>query len=346
MTDLRSSDPLDQPPVMARQGLFGQCGFSENCRMLAALLPGVREIRTPLAVGYTWLVVLWLAVGHRVPEPGNARGVLSDLYRLAHAVGLVAVGIAVSVIAYLVGVIATRLGLSVTYAVGAALRRTPIAPVTPGDRRENQGDEALGDAVVSRLAERFSHDAVFRSQLLDQLLADPPADLPARTKAEWETHALTRGWTRHWLVRQVVDAETLADQLKADRYDIILRLRGSAEPVALEHDRLQSEADFRIAMFGPLAAACVVLAVRWTPWCLLALPFLIVLIYVGVAARTEAEQGVAWALAAGQVNDPSLARLDAIPVPLRAGGSTVISSDSSADVYGPGDPDDTPATPG
>ncbi|MHC3475219.1 hypothetical protein ACYF6T_42040 [Streptomyces sp. 7R007] len=314
--------------------------------MLATLLPGVREIRTPLTVGYTWLLVLWLAVGYRMPEPGSAQGVPADVYRLAHAAGLGAVGIAVSVIAYLVGVIATRLGLSVTYAVGAALRRTPIAPITPGDRRENEGDEALIYVVVSRLAERFSHDAGFRNQLLDQLLADPPANLPARTKAEWEHHALTHGWTRRWLVRQVVDAETLADQLKSDRYNIILRLRGSAEPVALEHDRLQSEADFRIAMFGPLAAACVVLAVRWNPWCLLTLPFLIVLIYVGVAARTEAEQGVAWALAAGQVDDPSLARLDAIPIPLRAGGSTVISNDSSADTHGPGDPDDTLATPG
>ncbi|WP_328834951.1 hypothetical protein [Streptomyces europaeiscabiei] len=172
-------------------------------------------------------------------------------------------------------------------------------------------------------------------------MADPPADPPARAKAEWEHHALTHHWTRHWIVRRVVDAETPADQLKAELYNIILRPRGSSEPVALEHDRLQSEADFRIAMFSPLAAACVVLTIRWNPWCLLALPFLIVLIYVGVAARTEAEQGVAWALAAGQVNDPSLARLDAIPIPLRAVGSTVIAGDSAAHPDDPGDPDDT-----
>ncbi|MFM9700545.1 hypothetical protein [Streptomyces europaeiscabiei] len=106
-------------------------------------------------------------------------------------------------------------------------------------------------------------------------MADPPADPPARAKAEWEHHALTHHWTRHWIVRRVVGAETPADQVKADRYNIILRLRGSSEPVALEHDRLQSEADFRITMFSPLAAACVVLAIRWNPWCLLALPFLL-----------------------------------------------------------------------
>lgn len=313
--------------------------------MLATLLPGVREIRTPLTVGYTWLIVLWLAVGYRVPEPDSAHGVLADVYRLAHAAGLIAVGIAVSVAAYILGVIATRLGLSATYAVGAALRRTAIASITPGHQREVQANKALVYVAVSRLAERFSHDAAFRSQLLDQLMADPPADLPDRTKAEWEHLALAHRWTRHWVVRRVVDAETLADQLEADSYNIILRLRGSSDPLALEHDRLDSEADFRIAMFAPLAAACVVLAIRWSPWCLLALPFLITLIYVGVAARTEAEQGIAAALAAGQVNDPSLARLDTIPIPLRAGGSTVIASDSDAETD-QGDPDDTLATPG
>ena len=281
-------------------------------------------------MGYTWLIVLWLAIGYRVPEPGSAHGVLADVYRLTHAVGLIAVGIAISVAAYILGVIATQLGLSATYAVGAALRRTPIAPVTPGNRRETQVNEALVHLVISRLAERFTHDAAFRSQLLDQTMADPPADAPARTRAEWEHLALARLWTRYLIVRRVVEAEALADQLQTDSYSIVLRLRGSSDPVALEHDRLQAEADFRIAMCGPLAAACIVLAIRWSSWCLLALPLLITLIYVGVAARTEAEQGVAYALAAGQVNDPSLARLDTIPIPLRAGGGTAVASDTTA----------------
>ncbi|MFD9791534.1 hypothetical protein ACFWXK_11365 [Streptomyces sp. NPDC059070] len=302
--------------------------------MLATLLPGVREVRTPLTVGYTWLIVLWLAVGHRVPDRGSAQGVLADVYRLTHAAGLVAVGIASSVAAYILGVIATQLGLSVTYAVGAALRRSPIARITPGRQREDQVNEALVDLVAIRLAERFTHDTAFRNQLLDRTVADPPTDSPTRTKPEWEHLALAHSWTRYSIVRRVVAVEALADQLQADGYSIILRLRGSSDPVAMEHDRLQSEADFRIAMCGPLAAACIVLAVRWSPWCLLALPLLITLIYVGVAARTEAERGVAYALAAGQVNDPSLARLDAIPAPLRAdssaagtGGATTAAPD-------------------
>lgn len=268
--------------------------------MLATLLPGAREIRTPLTVGYMWLFVLWLAIGHRVPERDSAQGILADVYRLANATGLITVGIAISVAAYILGVIAAQIGLSVTYAIGAALRRTPIAPITPGHQREVQVKQSVVYLVLSRLSERFSRDAAFHSRLLDRVISDPPADPPAETKAEWEQLALTDQWIRYWTVRRVVDAEKVADELQADSYDIIVRLRGTSDPVALEHDRLQAEGDFRIAVFGPLAAACVVLAIRWTPWCLLALPVLTCLIYLGVEARTEAEQGLAAALTSGR----------------------------------------------
>jgi len=234
--------------------------------MLATLLPGVREIRTPLTVEYMWLFVLWLAVGHRIPEPDSAQGVLADVYRLANATGLITVGIAVSVAAYILGVIAARIGVSVTYAIGAALRRTPIAPITPGHQREVQVKKSVVYLVLSRLSERFSRDAAFPSQLLDRVVSDSPADPPAETKAEWEQLTLADQWIRYWIVRRVVNAEKVADELQAESYDIIVRLRGASDPVALEHDRLQAEGDFRIAVFGPLAAACVVLAIRWTPW--------------------------------------------------------------------------------
>lgn len=150
--------------------------------MLVTLLPGVREIRTPLAVGYTWLLALWLAIGHRIPEPDQASGLVADVYRLAHATGLVATGIAVSVGAYIVGVIATKLGLSLTYAVGDAIRRTPAGAITPGHNREKRATDAIVYLVVTRLAERLSEDETFRGKVIEQLIADPPTRLPSRDK--------------------------------------------------------------------------------------------------------------------------------------------------------------------
>ncbi|MBT2226265.1 hypothetical protein [Nonomuraea sp. NEAU-A123] len=74
--------------------------------MLANLLPGLREIRTPLAAGYMWLAGIWLTWGIDLPRAGQAKGVLAEIYRLGDAAGLAAVGIAMSFVAYLIGVLA------------------------------------------------------------------------------------------------------------------------------------------------------------------------------------------------------------------------------------------------
>ncbi|MGW2612860.1 hypothetical protein ACWC4A_52740 [Streptomyces mirabilis] len=285
--------------------------------MLATLLPGVREIRTPLAVGYTWLLALWLAVGHRIPDSDRASGVVADVYRLAHAAGIVAVGVAVSVGAYILGVITTPIGLGIIYAIGNLMRRTPAASITPGHRRGQKVTEALGYVVETRLADRLSEDSAFRGRVVEWLTANPPPDAQSVTSDGWEDEVLGNLWTRRWAVYRAVHIESVVEQLQADQDRILGRLRGTSDPIALEHDRLQAEGDFRIAMFGPLAAVCIVTSIRWSPWMFLTLPLLIILIYVGVEARTEAEQGLAGALASGRVIDPALARLDAQTMPLR-----------------------------
>ncbi|MEU9334162.1 hypothetical protein AB0D49_13540 [Streptomyces sp. NPDC048290] len=285
--------------------------------MLATLLPGVREIRLPLAVGYVWLLALWLAFGDRLPAAGTAHGVPGEIYRLARAAGPVAVGVAVSVGAYLLGVAAAPLGLSITYAVGQLLRRTPAAAVTPGSRSNERADRALAGLVTVRLAERVVDDGALRTLLLDRLEADPPSLSPARSRSQWQELLTTNSWARRWAVHYAVDVEKIADEFEADRSGLLWRLRGSTDPIAAEHDRLQAESDFRIAMFGPLCVTMVIVAIRWSPWALLALPLLLVLVHVGVGLRATAAEALAAALASGRIADPALERLAVRSVPLR-----------------------------
>ncbi|MFF3669865.1 hypothetical protein [Microtetraspora malaysiensis] len=77
--------------------------------MLANLLPGIREIRAPLAAGYLWLAVVWLQWGIGLPHPGQAQGVLAEVYRMGEAAGPAPVGVAVSFVAYLVGALSVSL---------------------------------------------------------------------------------------------------------------------------------------------------------------------------------------------------------------------------------------------
>lgn len=60
------------------------------------LLPGAREARNDLIVGYTWLIAIGLCIG--VPELGSGRA-----RELADAVGPLGIAIAVSVIAFMLG---------------------------------------------------------------------------------------------------------------------------------------------------------------------------------------------------------------------------------------------------
>lgn len=73
--------------------------------LLGQVLPAARELRVPLAVGYTWLAAAWLWFGNRVPR-GQAvsPGSLADLvHRALAAVGVVGALAALSFVAYLFG---------------------------------------------------------------------------------------------------------------------------------------------------------------------------------------------------------------------------------------------------
>ena len=70
------------------------------------LLPGLRELRAPLAAGYLWLAGLWLSLTHAgwLPStrpPGN--GEVARLWDLGGALGKTLVLAAVTFIAYLIG---------------------------------------------------------------------------------------------------------------------------------------------------------------------------------------------------------------------------------------------------
>jgi hypothetical protein len=71
--------------------------------MVAALLPGLRHLRTPLACGIVWLAVLWLLWFRQLPPPGRATGLLAQLHDLSTQLGPSVVLAILAFIAYMVG---------------------------------------------------------------------------------------------------------------------------------------------------------------------------------------------------------------------------------------------------
>jgi hypothetical protein len=73
--------------------------------MLANILPGLRELRAPLAAGYLWLGFIWLVAGPHVPEASKAPDLARRIIELFDDVKTIGGGVAVSFAAYLVGAV-------------------------------------------------------------------------------------------------------------------------------------------------------------------------------------------------------------------------------------------------
>jgi hypothetical protein len=72
--------------------------------LLASLLPGIRELRTPLAIGYLWLINAWILFAEDLPKTRPQDGELvAAIWDLAAAVGITATLAAVTFGAFIIG---------------------------------------------------------------------------------------------------------------------------------------------------------------------------------------------------------------------------------------------------
>ena len=285
--------------------------FLHTDSMFASVLPGVREIRTPLTVGYMWFLVLWLALGHLLPPPSRASGLFAEVLRISHVVGPVGTGVAVSVAAYLVGILLVPLSFKLIDVSGTALRRTAAAVLTPGHRRDVSAQSALRNVAAERLSARFCSDETFRCAVLDAAEAMPgDVNVFPRDRASLEKLTLSNGYARYQVVVATVDLDPLVENLMDELSYIAQRLDGRNSDIYEDYNRLEAESDFRLAVFFPIASLFGVLAIRWQPLWWIGTAAAFALLYVGVASRVEATGMLATAMAAGRVDDPELQRLD------------------------------------
>jgi hypothetical protein len=111
--------------------------------MLANLLPGIRELRAPLASGYLWLVLMWIIVSPQLPESRNeSEGLVKYLYELSSVISSEGVGVVVlSFAAYVAGLIANGVTLEPLRKIGGLL------PGGVGSILSRKGEDALDDLV-------------------------------------------------------------------------------------------------------------------------------------------------------------------------------------------------------
>jgi hypothetical protein len=241
--------------------------------MLSSLLPGLRELRAPLAAGVLWLLALWFLAEPSLPTQDEATGLLASAYRLAEPLSALGLGAALGFTAFLVG------SLSV-FVFSGVLRR--LIPTTATRGRwtltglSESGREALGQVARDgrqRLEEIVSLSGSGVDDVLRTMRPTPGADpFPSKfipRRSWWRRVAGRRGSPA------VLSADTAARSQEEEQEAVLAglvvrdlgtiantQLLGRENDVFSAIDRDRAEVDFRLAVIPALVALTVALATR------------------------------------------------------------------------------------
>ncbi len=290
--------------------------------MLTSLLPGLRDIRAPLAAGYLWLLAIWLLLAEHVPERSEATGHVLSLYRLDDVFTAVGLGVALSFVAYVLGVLSQG-------TVGGWLSRSGGGLwVYWGWRKRDQLTDQLGSmghwVAFGRISQRAARSllrgtATRLSRLSDNLPSDRKlgkllAEVSADVGGAQSEVPIPREWPDD--PRDVLSIQLLSLSVLQESQDIASRLIGKERELYTAQDRLESEAEFREAIVVPLLALTMIAAVAveshdgWFPLVFLGGLSLAILIWGQAgASRRERNDLLIDAWFQGRVEAPVFERL-------------------------------------
>lgn len=251
--------------------------------VLVTLLPGIREVRTPLVAGYLWLVVIWLAIEPYLPTRKELPEPLSGVLDCDQAMRDVGLGAALTFGALLLGMLAegvydivrrvtqTRTVSRESSPRSATLRKWHSAMARTFGRLKTgptvTGMMSLKLVATERVREAERQLEGRRLDVRDLAISvgavgdsgeTPTGEAYANLKRELDalsTRAV-RELLAAWLTIRILDDLDL----------LARRLIGDHRELFADYDRLKSEGQFRFAVVPPLLALTVILSLIWTPW--------------------------------------------------------------------------------
>lgn len=231
--------------------------------MIANVLPGLREVRTPLVIGYILLMSFWLMFFDVLPRSGREfNKEYPILGSIINHVGPVGVGAAVSLTAYLVGIFAAR--------TSSTLFQIRSAPVEASASRIRQRARRIVSfthtAEIDELDERLR-------ELVSHELEDIEDDESRKRVRDSVSLPVGRS-TRLFNVRKEKDGDPVAlppevrvrVEAKSGRIDDRILTRST--DLFNEISRARSEAEFRASLIPSLLVLVVGLFFRteWNIW--------------------------------------------------------------------------------
>ncbi|MGX1135666.1 hypothetical protein RKD49_007856 [Streptomyces glaucescens] len=249
--------------------------------MLTSLLPGLRELRTPLAIGYLYLLSLFLLVGNQIPTKAEAQHPLDLLYGIVGWTGKPAALAVGTFAAYLVG--------SVLEVHATTVNRTIRSFLEWGYRtaaREEPQEWGSSAETVEQTVEGLSRVTALQTELT----------------------GLTTNTLIRYAVEKLDDVDEVLPALAAlveDLPQLRTRLYREDKDLYGDYDRLTAAADFKVNVGFSTIVLSVVAAVLVEPlWSLLSVPMAF-LFYRGLSTAKQANDVLVQAIVTDVVKSPS-----------------------------------------
>jgi|SRR5215216_1143375 len=317
--------------------------------ILTSLLPGIRQLRAPLAAGYLWLIALWLLVRDNVSNPQQATGLIADIYEMTQAAGRVAVGVALTFLAFLIGTIAGPLTrpLGFAYTRYVTQRRQYLKPdfgswtpprkvrIRP-ETNEDPVNAPLLKLMLEHLEHRLDRDERFRTEVERRLRHTQVS----KVNVSWT--GFDEGYKASLLMEDALSALNPESRHRyqpglrigilctvVNIYDywspfvkdvaqyVPQRLLGKEPELYATYDRYRAEAEFRLAIVPPLMFSIAILAVQLSPIWLLGWSGCYFLLALAYQSRRDAIFQLAQFLASERIESPTLKELSTGPVSWR-----------------------------
>jgi hypothetical protein len=301
--------------------------------MLASLLPGLRDLRTPLATGYLWLVVIWLLTHNRLPMTmQQAPAALKPLYQLGSILGATAVLTALSFIAYVTG---SLLAFKVSWSYKAYIlpaedvfegenwnTRNPLPNLSWTVRRARQWrapwvlkllrrstftgrrQEVLYRQLLTAIRPRFreAYKILSNSDHFNILSPRVTVVLPEfgllPEDNKWNPSPEEAFWMRTYVAAVAQELDLVGIQLQTTSKELWDTV-----------DRKDAESDFRAAISLPILTGTIILSWQGSPFWLIFLIVPIALLFLAIRLRTETAATLVQAVVLNLSIPPVLAEL-------------------------------------
>ncbi|MFC7266579.1 hypothetical protein [Streptomyces lutosisoli] len=253
--------------------------------MLASVLPGIRELRTPLATGYIYLLALFLIVGDQIPTKGEAHDPLKLLYDVVGWIGKPTALAAATFVAYLLGsVLQVRAA-----AVGRGFRRATSQRVLRPYRER-----------LEELWERWTDTPARFVVWLDLEVDEAGAEVPTPSVITLKMYVRDRLGCD--VSNRIIGLGIIV--LLEDLQQLATRLYASSKDLYGDYDRLAAEADLKVNVgFSAILLSCVA-AVRLEAWWALLCAPMVFLICRGLSAARQASGVLVQAIVTDIVTSP------------------------------------------